>query len=247
MKKPLQQRVGDFLDGKGFYIVLFLCVAAIGLSGYYLVRSLGSGDEDTLTGGPAQITVTPVPTRAPATPVPTSKPVSTPAASAAATPRPTPAATPAPTAAATPAPSAPASSTPTVFVWPVQGEVLTSHSLEVLGYDMTMADWRTHTGVDLAAAAGTQVRSAAAGTVQSVTQDVMMGTTVVIDHGDGVIGTYSNLASVPTVEAGDSVMAGSVIGSVGDTAIAESALPDHLHFTLSVDGQPVDPLEYLPE
>ena len=33
MKKPFHQRVGDFLEGKGFYIVLFLCVAAIGISG----------------------------------------------------------------------------------------------------------------------------------------------------------------------------------------------------------------------
>ena len=40
MKKPFHQRVGDFLEGKGFYIVLFLCVAAIGISGYYLFDSL---------------------------------------------------------------------------------------------------------------------------------------------------------------------------------------------------------------
>ena len=39
MKKPFHQRVGDFLEGKGFYIVLFLCVAAIGISGYYLFDS----------------------------------------------------------------------------------------------------------------------------------------------------------------------------------------------------------------
>ena len=36
MKEPLNQRISDFMAGKGFYIVLFLCVAAIGISGYYL-------------------------------------------------------------------------------------------------------------------------------------------------------------------------------------------------------------------
>ena len=35
-QKPIAQRVGEFLEGKGFYIVLSLCVAAIGISGYYL-------------------------------------------------------------------------------------------------------------------------------------------------------------------------------------------------------------------
>ena len=39
MKKPFMERFGDFMAGKGFYIVLFLCVAAIGISGYYLFSS----------------------------------------------------------------------------------------------------------------------------------------------------------------------------------------------------------------
>ena len=43
-KKPILERIGDFMEGKGFYIVLFLCVAAIGISGYYLFSSLNLGD-----------------------------------------------------------------------------------------------------------------------------------------------------------------------------------------------------------
>ena len=43
-KKPILERIGDFMEGKGFYIVLFLCVAAIGISGYYLFSSLDMGD-----------------------------------------------------------------------------------------------------------------------------------------------------------------------------------------------------------
>ena len=45
-KKPILERIGDFMEGKGFYIVLFLCVAAIGISGYYLFSSLDMGDGD---------------------------------------------------------------------------------------------------------------------------------------------------------------------------------------------------------
>ena len=40
MKKTMRDSVGDFMAGKGFYIVLFLCVAAIGISGYYLFSGL---------------------------------------------------------------------------------------------------------------------------------------------------------------------------------------------------------------
>lgn len=243
MKKPFVQRMGDFLEGKGFYIVLLLCVAAIGLSCYYLLASFTGTGEDTPVGGQAQITVTP-------TPVIPSAP------SAVSTPRVT--ATPAPQstqtavqATATPEPTATPQATPqaapTVWLWPVRGQVLTGHSVETLAYDPTMGDWRTHTGVDIAASAGTQVRAAAAGTVTAVEEDVMLGTAVTVDHGGGMYGLYANLASVPTVEVGDEVSAGDVLGSVGNTAIAESALPDHLHFSLTADGQAVDPLSYLTE
>ena len=47
--------MGDFLEGKGFYIVLFLCVAAIGISGYYLFSSLTPDEPDAPVAGTAQI------------------------------------------------------------------------------------------------------------------------------------------------------------------------------------------------
>ena len=61
MKKPFVQRFGDFIEGKGFYIVLLLCIAAIGVSGWYLVSSFAPEQEDVAAGGPAQVTVTPTP------------------------------------------------------------------------------------------------------------------------------------------------------------------------------------------
>lgn len=242
MKKPFHQRLGDFIEGKGFYIVLLLCVAAIGVSGWYLFSSFRPEQDNTPVAGQIQIAVTPTPkTAAPA--VTAAVPPATATAKAEATPRATaaPAATPAPTVPATPAPA----TAPTAYLWPVRGDVLTAYSVDVLAYDPTMADWRTHTGIDIAASAGTEVRAAAAGTVASVTSDVMMGTTVVVDHGGGITTTYANLASVPTVEAGDALSSGDILGSVGNTAIAESALPDHLHFSMEKDGAPVDPLSYL--
>ena len=239
MKKSFYHRFSDFIEGKGFYIVLALCLVAIGISGWFLFSSLTGEQEEQPVGGTASITVTPAPT--PAATVTPVKPTVT------ATPRPT--ATVPAVAAATPSatvqPTPPPKSAPTSLTWPVQGEVLTNYSVETLAYDVTMADWRTHAGLDIAAAAGTEVRAPASGVVVEVTEDVMLGTTVVIDHGGDLTTTCANLASVPTVEVGDEVTVGDIIGSVGDTAIAESALPSHLHFSVEREGQSVDPMELL--
>ncbi|MGN1003286.1 MAG: peptidoglycan DD-metalloendopeptidase family protein [Oscillospiraceae bacterium] len=231
MKKPWTEHIGDFIAGKGFYIVLFLCVAAIGISGYYLFSTLGPGGEDTAVSKPTQVVVTPSP--APSASAPPVKVTPTPTPKPSATPTPTPA----------PSPSASAAS---VFTWPVKGEVIHDFSLEVLAYDETMGDWRTHCGIDIAADVGTQVCAVSGGTVEQVYQDDLMGTTVVINHGKGLYSTYSNLASVPTVEAGDTVSTGSVIGSVGRTALAEGDQEAHLHLEMSMDGLDVDPMQYLP-
>ena len=45
----------------------------------------------------------------------------------------------------------------------------------------------------------------------------------------------------------DAVDTGTVLGEVGRTAMAESGLEPHLHLELLADGEPVDPLSYLPE
>lgn len=45
--------------------------------------------------------------------------------------------------------------------------------------------------------------------------------------------------------AGDHVEAGTVIGTVGNTSLTEAALGAHLHFSVSKNGQAVDPAEYL--
>ncbi|MBR4545562.1 MAG: peptidoglycan DD-metalloendopeptidase family protein [Oscillibacter sp.] len=126
-------------------------------------------------------------------------------------------------------------------VRPLSGETVTGFSMDKLLYNETMRDWRTHDGIDIAADAGAAVAAAKAGTVESVTADPIMGTTVVIRHADKWETVYSSLTDMPEVEAGDEVAAGQVIGYAGETAASESALGTHLHFTVLNDGTPVDP------
>ena len=161
MKKPFLKRMGDFLEGKGFYIVLFLCVAAIGISGYFLFSGLfarrrGSG---VRTPPPSadrrRCPRRTLPARPPGRPPPppqedgtagTSPQEDTSAASTDT----------GDTQEDSPDEEAAASSG---YVWPVEGSVDRDFSLEVFAYDETMGDWRTHEGIDINAQTGrTRVR-----------------------------------------------------------------------------------------
>ena len=243
--------MGDFVLGQGFYIVLFLCVATIGMTGYYLIRSVDLPDAqpagadtrvvlpDSEANGPDPVGTVP---KADEPSQPTAKP------------QPVEVPEPDKQAPAQPAqqeppqeeqkPARPASA---VYTWPVKGEVLRDFSVEILSLDPTLGDWRTHDGVDIASALGTKVLALSAGTVERVYEDGLMGTTVVIDHGNGLKSTYRNLEEVTAVEPDLAVETGTVIGKVGQTAIGESGLASHLHLEVSLDGKPVDPLDYLPK
>lgn len=252
-KRTWIEKLGDFISGKGFYLVVLICVAAIALSGYYLVRGVRDGLDETLdqpVSGSAAIRGSSAPSAAPSA-QPSARPSNPPASSSArisAPPAPSalsePSAVPsaAPSSAPTPSP-APA---PLVFTWPVKGTVTTGYSVEALAYNPTMGDWRTHSGVDIDVTLGTQVLAAASGTVSDIYEDDLLGTVVQIDHGQGLVSWYANLAAVPTVAVGDAVSTGAVIGSVGQTAAGERSQPAHLHFALFQDEQPVDPCDYLP-
>lgn len=129
-------------------------------------------------------------------------------------------------------------------VSPLDGTTVTVFSMNELLYDETMGDWRTHEGLDIQAADGDAVKTAAGGTIQSVTKDELMGTTVTIAHSGGYVTYYSSLRSDPPISEGQQVYAGDIIGYVG-TAAAESDMGPHLHFAVSKDGTLIDPQEYV--
>ena len=241
-KRTWIDKLSDFISGKGFYLVVLVCVAAIALSGWYLVQGVRGGLGDTLdqpVSGSAAIADKP---SAQPTPRPAAKPSDPPAAASArleTAPSAAPSVQPAPTP--TPAPA------PLVFTWPVKGEIVAGFSVEALAYNETMGDWRTHNGLDIAADRGAQVLAAAAGTVSALYQDDLMGTVVEVDHGQGLVSQYANLAATPTVKVGDAVSTGTIIGSVGGTAALESGLASHIHYALLKEGYPVDPADYLPQ
>lgn len=129
-------------------------------------------------------------------------------------------------------------------VSPLDGTTVTVFSMSELLYDETMADWRTHEGLDIQAAEGDAVKTAAAGEVTSVTQDELMGTTVCITHSGGYVTRYSSLQENPPISQGQQLKAGDIVGYVG-TAAAEASMGPHLHFSVEKDGTLIDPKEYV--
>ena len=239
-----KRQAASLFGGMGFYIALLVCAVAAGVVGYYaLLNNEAKPQEDqTLTvdsqedaGGSVAVDV---PEEEPARPVISEKPVVVETPQLVDTGE---------AEASAPAEdvSAPPAEEPLEVVSPVMGEAVAVFSVDALTYDATLGDWRTHDGLDIQASAGTAVAAAAAGTVLSVTEDGLLGTTVVIDHHNGYVTTYASLQPETKVLAGDEVKAGTVIGAVGNTSLSEAGLGAHLHFAVSKDGVPVDPAGFL--
>jgi len=220
-----------FLKEKGYYIVLSLCAVAVGISGYVFVstavRQNRAVEEETLS---VPITVTEPEKADPKPTVPASTEVTT---------------QPEPADRQT-SDDAVRQAAAQIIVRPVQGEILSPYAMDKLAYNETTKDWRVHNGVDLAAMPGQVVQAVKAGTVTAVYEDEFYGTTVVLSHDGGYTTRYSNLTPISTVEAGQTVAAGDIIGAVGSSALLESALEPHLHFEVSCNGVSVDPMAFLP-
>ena len=206
--------------GKGYYIALILCAVAIGISGYMFYRN--SQEQKTLQNEPSQTLEIPQEHVEAVATQPQQE-------------------------GTTQEQKPPVQTVPQKgkVLSPVSGNMALDYSMDALCYNPTTRDWRTHNGMDIAAAEGTTVCAAADGTVESVQEHDTMGTTVVICHADGYKTTYSSLEKEAAVSVGQYVQAGDTIGTVGNTALLETALGEHLHFAVTCNGKPVDPEEFL--
>ena len=122
------------------------------------------------------------------------------------------------------------------FRWPLKGRLSGVFGSQRI---LNGVSRRPHNGVDIAAPPGTPIQAPAPGRVALVHQDMFFsGKTVMLDHGHGLSSVYIHMSAI-TVETGQRVAAGDVIGRVGMTGRTTGP---HLHWGMSLFGTHLDPL-----
>jgi len=99
----------------------------------------------------------------------------------------------------------------------------------------------THTGLDISATTGTDIKAVASGTVTCAKYSGSYGNLVKIDHGNGVETWYGHTSKM-YVKVGQEVKAGDVIAAVGSTG---NSTGPHLHLEIRINGTHVNPQKYL--
>ena len=249
------QRVLQFAEGKGFYMILGLCVVAIGVSTYVLFFTapqpepiLGEAvvseqpKEAVAPSGKQENLIVPEPE------IPELKDlkestgkepaVSVPEEPAQTTVQPEPQ-----KPANTVEVNAPVAVKEPIFTLPVQAsEIQRDYSGEALVFDPTMNDWRTHGGTDFACDEGDAVMAVLDGVVAEVFVDAMKGQCIRIDHGARLESLYCGVIALDNLKVGNTVAAGQTIGRAGNSVLAESAQECHVHLEMWEEGIHVDPM-----
>lgn len=212
-----ERAVLNFFKKNAAYIILALCVLAIGLS-ITLVMVNRSAEFSAQNTEREQVkVVTPDPTTDTPTPV-IEKP--------------------------TPTPDVPVVKVIS-FIMPVENATAVEDYTETLAYNSTLKRFEAHKAIDFFAEDGTPVYAAYDGVVSDVTTTLLTGTTVTIDHGNGLFTVYNSLTDGDKVFVGQSVKQGAEIGTVSTSNRQESKEGAHLHFQVVENGETINPAKYL--
>ena len=126
------------------------------------------------------------------------------------------------------------------FIWPVPSCTYLTSRFGMRTHPI-LGTVRTHSGIDVGAAAGSSVLAADGGTVtQASDSGNGYGNCVIINHGNGYVTLYGHLSSI-SVSNGQTVTQGQQIGTVGSTGLATGP---HLHYEVWFSGSRIDPEQF---
>ena len=126
------------------------------------------------------------------------------------------------------------------MIWPVPGYTSITSEYGMRVHPITGA-FKLHTGVDIGAPMGTSFVAAANGIVSKATFNPAYGNMVIIDHGGGVQTLYAHGNEI-LVQVGQTVSTGTEVLKVGSTGYSTGP---HAHFEIRINGQTINPLDYL--
>ena len=132
------------------------------------------------------------------------------------------------------------------FIMPVaSGSVLKDYTAAYVVYNQTLGIYTGHLALDIAGAENAKVFAAYDGEVVSIVNSYLEGTTVTIDHGEGLTTVYNSLEVDEGLSVGDRVSQGDEIGVVSTNNRQEYKDGAHLHFEVWENGKKISPYKYL--
>lgn len=238
-----KKKVLEFLDKKGFYLVLFLCIAIITATAYVVTKRnlssyMDSSEFDAISQAnkPAAKLADNTPTGSTTANKPsTNKPAAANNNVQAVQPS-------AGTSSATNNTKQPLNIS---IEMPVNGDIIKDYAKSSLVYSKTLEQWTTHEGIDIASDRGTPVKAGLDGVIGDIYTDFKYGITIVVDSGNGIKTKYANLSTDSMVKKGAKVKKGDAISGVGNTAVFESGEPSHLHLEVLQNGASVNPKNFI--
>lgn len=130
------------------------------------------------------------------------------------------------------------------MIWPTLGDVVMLFSSDALIYDQTLDQYRTNDSISISADVGSTVLAAADGKVVDINNDNKTGNYITMNHGNGWMTTYSQLDDL-SVDIGDDVRAGDILGKVATPTKYGVNLGTHLDFKVTQNDVPIDPMNVL--
>ncbi len=129
--------------------------------------------------------------------------------------------------------------------WPLEGQILLDYSMDHTIYHPTLDQYKCSKGIAIQSSVGSPVTAAANGTVTAIEDAADTGTTVVMDMGNGYECVYGQLKDL-NIEIGQTVGQGTILGYVNEPTKYFTKEGSNLYFSMSKDGAPIDPIQYLP-
>ncbi len=127
------------------------------------------------------------------------------------------------------------------FSLPISGDIILDFAKDKLVYSETLEEWIVHDGIDIKNEAGTPVKAAENGIVESIKMDPRYGNTIIIKHDDVYKTVYSNLSTLDKVYVGMNVKKEDIISSVGEGFGFECKEGPHVHFEIIENGVNISP------
>ena len=133
-----------------------------------------------------------------------------------------------------------------VFDMPVQGaSIIKDYVGASVVYNQTLGLYTGHKAIDFAAEEGTVVSCVYDGVVESIEISKVNGTTVTVNHGNGLKTVYNSIEVIDSLQEGATVLKGDSLGTVSANNKTEYLDGAHLHFEVWENGEKIDPTKYL--